>query len=202
MVCLTRGGFELYLYYFRVGTELSVGCTQVRRLCLSFMPRESIRCRQVGPAGLPYAGRLGDAAIWPPPLRGRSWFPPEVGGGCVAPTKVVRGRPASPRPAGLALARFGPPSLWHIVHKMRTAPQVSLGLDALVCYWNWAHLNLVQALRSQLVNFAWTTLELASSCAQDHEPHNCKIKSHSGRPAGRPGLGRPAWDSSHFGSIS
>jgi hypothetical protein len=49
---LQEGGFELYSYYFRVGTELSVGCTQVRWLCLSFMPRESTRGCQVGPAGL------------------------------------------------------------------------------------------------------------------------------------------------------
>ena len=47
-----KRGFELYLYYFRVGTELSVSCTQVRWLCLSFMPRESTRGRQVGPADL------------------------------------------------------------------------------------------------------------------------------------------------------
>ena len=53
MVCLTRGGFELYLYYFRVGTELSVDCRQVRQLFLSFTPRGSTRGRQVGPTGLP-----------------------------------------------------------------------------------------------------------------------------------------------------
>ena len=35
----------------------------------------------------------------------------------MAPTKVVRGRPASPRPVGLALAPFEPPSLWHVVHR-------------------------------------------------------------------------------------
>ena len=52
-VCVQEGEFELYLYYTKVGTELSVSCTQVRRLCLSFTPRESIRGRQVGPAGLP-----------------------------------------------------------------------------------------------------------------------------------------------------
>ena len=57
------------------------------------------------------AGRPGDVATWPPPLSGCFGFLPEVGGGCVAPTEAVRGRPASPRLAGLALARLGPPSL-------------------------------------------------------------------------------------------
>ena len=41
-VCYKRG-FGLYLYYSMVGTELSVSYTQVRRLCLSFTPRESFR---------------------------------------------------------------------------------------------------------------------------------------------------------------
>ena len=58
------------------------------------------------------AGRPGDAAIWPPPLSGRSGSPPEVGGGCVAPTEAVRGRPATLRPAawfwlGLGLHHSG-----------------------------------------------------------------------------------------------
>ena len=53
------------------------------------------------------AGRPGDVAIWPPPLSERSGSPPEVGGSWVASTVTVRGRPASPRPAGLALARLG-----------------------------------------------------------------------------------------------
>ena len=48
-----KWGVVLYLYYSKVGTELSVSCTQVRRLCLSVMPRESFRGCQVGPAGLP-----------------------------------------------------------------------------------------------------------------------------------------------------
>ena len=42
----------LYLYYFEVGTGLSVSCTQVSSLSLSSMPRESSRGCQVGPAGL------------------------------------------------------------------------------------------------------------------------------------------------------
>ena len=58
------------------------------------------------------AGRPGDGAAWPPPLQGRSGSSLEVGSGCVAPTATVRGRPASPRPTGLALtlaqARFAP----------------------------------------------------------------------------------------------
>ena len=57
-VCYKRG-LELYLYYFRVGTELSVSCTQVRRLCLTSTPRESTKGRQVGPAGPPRAASLG-----------------------------------------------------------------------------------------------------------------------------------------------
>ena len=65
----------------------------------------------------------------------------------MAPTEVVRGRPASPRPVGLALARLGLPLLWHVVLKMHTAPQVGLGLDFLVCHWDWAQLDLVQAFQ-------------------------------------------------------
>ena len=74
----------------------------------------------------------------------------------MAPTEVVRGRPASPRPVGLALdlSRFGPLLLWHVGYEMHIDPQVSLGPDSLVCYWNWTHLDLVQAFRSQLVNFS------------------------------------------------
>ena len=56
------------------------------------------------------AGQPGDVAAWPPPLQGRSGLLLKVGSGCVATTVVVRGRPAYPRPAGLALtlaqARF------------------------------------------------------------------------------------------------
>ena len=37
-VCYKRGKV-LYLYYSKVGTGLSVSCTQVRRLRLSFTPR-------------------------------------------------------------------------------------------------------------------------------------------------------------------
>ena len=66
----------------------------------------------------------------------------------MAPTKVVRGRSTSPRTVGLALARFGPPLLWHMGYEMHIDPQVGLGPDSLVCYWNWAHLDLVQAFRS------------------------------------------------------
>ena len=58
------------------------------------------------------ADRPADVAICSPPLGRRSGSSPEVGRGCVAPTVTVRGRPASPRPAGLALtlaqARFAP----------------------------------------------------------------------------------------------
>ena len=50
------------------------------------------------------AGRHGDVAVWPPPLQGRSGLFLKVGSGCVAPTAAVRGRAASPMPAGLALA--------------------------------------------------------------------------------------------------
>ena len=61
----------------------------------------------MGAAGLPKAGRPGDVAIWPLPLSERFGSPPEVGGNCVASMVTVRGQPASPRPAGLALARLG-----------------------------------------------------------------------------------------------
>src|SRR6185312_1785632 len=40
------------------------------------------------------AGRPRDVAAWPPPLQGRSGSSLEVGSGCVAPTAIVRGRPA------------------------------------------------------------------------------------------------------------
>ena len=52
------------------------------------------------------AGRPEDVATWPPPLRGCSGSSLGVGGGCVAPTVIVWGWPASPRLAGLALARL------------------------------------------------------------------------------------------------
>ena len=48
------------------------------------------------------AGQPGDVAAWPPPLQGRSGSSLEVGSSCVASTVTVRGRPASPRLAGLA----------------------------------------------------------------------------------------------------
>ena len=54
----------------------------------------------------------------------------------------------------MALARFGSPLLYHVDHKLHIAPQVSLGLDSLVCHYSWAHLDLIQAVWSQLVNFA------------------------------------------------
>ena len=50
------------------------------------------------------AGWPGDVAAWPPPLQGCSGSSLEVGNSCVAPTVIVRGRPASPRPVGLAQA--------------------------------------------------------------------------------------------------
>ena len=60
----------------------------------------------------PLGRRPGDVAVWPPPLQGRSGLLLKVGSGCVAPMVAVRGRLASPRPAGLALtlaqARFAP----------------------------------------------------------------------------------------------
>ena len=49
------------------------------------------------------AGRPGDVAVWPPPLQGRSGLLLKVGSGCVAPTVSVRGLPAYPRLADLAL---------------------------------------------------------------------------------------------------
>ena len=48
------------------------------------------------------ASRPGDVAAWPPSLQGHSGSSLEVGNGCVASTVIVRGRPASPRPAGLS----------------------------------------------------------------------------------------------------
>ena len=136
-VCYKRG-VVLYLYYSMFGTGLSVSCTQVSSLCLSFTPRESFRDRQVGPAGLPLAGRPRDVAIWPPPLSERSGSPPEVGRGCIAPTVTVRGRPASPRLAGLALARLGLLFLLNIVFKAHIASQVDLDSDSSGSLWIWA----------------------------------------------------------------
>ena len=52
------------------------------------------------------AGQSGDVAAWPPPLQGCSGSSLEGGSNCVASTVMVRGRSASPRPAGLALARL------------------------------------------------------------------------------------------------
>jgi len=194
MVCVTRGGFELYLYYFRVGTELSVGCTQVRRLCLSFMPRESIRCRQVGPAGLPYAGRLGDAAIWPPPLRGCSWFPREVGDSCVAPKQVVRGRPTSPRPVGLALARFG-------LHCSGT----SVTSCKLLIKSVWV-LNLGYIIGIGL-NLTWfkpfgLNLWILPETPLGRLDHVLRAMIHKVTWCNFTGVGRPAWESPHFSSFS
>ena len=51
-VCYKRG-VVLYSYYSKVGTGLSISCTQVSSLSLSSMPRESSKGCQVGPAGLP-----------------------------------------------------------------------------------------------------------------------------------------------------
>ena len=30
MVCVTRGGYELYLYCLKIGTGLDISCTQVK----------------------------------------------------------------------------------------------------------------------------------------------------------------------------
>ena len=94
------------------------------------------------------AGQPRDVANWPLPLCGRSGSPPEVGGSCVASTVTIRGRPASPRPAGLALARFGLLFLWHIALKAHIASLVELGSKLSGCHWIWAQLHLVQASRS------------------------------------------------------
>ena len=56
-------------------------------------------------AGRPPLGRPAwGCGLMASPLQGRSGSSLEVGNGCVAPTATVRGRPASPRPAGLVLA--------------------------------------------------------------------------------------------------
>ena len=101
-VCYKRG-VVLYPYYSKVGTGLSISCTQVSSLSLSSTPRESSRGCQVGPAGLgmwPRGHRLCRDAL--DPLRKSVavvWL-----------QAAVRGRPASPRPTGLDLtlaqARF------------------------------------------------------------------------------------------------
>ena len=94
------------------------------------------------------AGQPRDVANWPLPLCGRSGSPPEVGGSCVASTMTIRGRPASPRPADLALARLGLLLLWHVALKAHIASQVELGSESSGYLWIWAQLHLVQASRS------------------------------------------------------
>ena len=111
--------------------------------------------QQMLPGG---AGRPGDVAAWPPPLQGRYGSPHEVSNSCVASTVTVRGRPASPRPAGLALARLGLLLLWHVALKAHIASQVELSSESSDCLWIWAQLHLVQAFRPYLVKFAKPTL--------------------------------------------
>ena len=81
------------------------------------------------------AGRLRDVAAWPPSLQGRSGSPPEVDRSCVASTVTVRGRSASPRLAGLALARLRLLLHRHVVLKAHISSQVELGSGSSGCHW-------------------------------------------------------------------
>ena len=61
---------------------------------------------------------------------------------------MVRGRSASPRPAGLALARLGLLFLWHVALKAHITSLVELGSELSGCHCIWAQLHMVQASRS------------------------------------------------------
>ena len=62
MVCVTRGGLELYLYCLWVGTELGVSCTQVSPVCLSSMRSRGLRdCK----GGRPVSPRPAGLGMWP-----------------------------------------------------------------------------------------------------------------------------------------
>ena len=100
------------------------------------------------------ASRPGDVAAWPPSLQGHSGSSLEVGNRFLASTVTVRGRPASPRPAGLALAWLRLVLHRLVDHLAPVASQVELGSDSSGYHWIWAQLDLVQAFRSCLVKFA------------------------------------------------
>jgi len=67
-------------------------------------------------------------------LQGRSGSSLEVGNGCVAPTAIVRGRPISPRPAGLALIRLRLVLHRLVDHLALVASQVELGSNSSNCH--------------------------------------------------------------------
>ena len=93
------------------------------------------------------AGRPGDMAVWPSPLKRCSGSSLEVGNSCVAPTVTVRGRPASPRPTGLALTRFRLVLHRLIDHLAHVSSQVELDSDSSGYHWIWDQPDLVQAFR-------------------------------------------------------
>ena len=67
---------------------------------------------------------------------------------------MVKGRPASPRPAGLALTRLRLVLHRLVDHLTHVASQVELGSDSSGYHWICAQLDLVQAFRSCLVKFS------------------------------------------------